>query len=1043
MKGKVFWRILIFFFAIAFFISGSNFYYDPEVQADEAPVFKNASVHDPSVIKVDNSFYVFGSHLAAAKTEDFMQWERFASEVNPENPLFENVVEELKETFDWSQSDTLWASDVIQLEDGKYYMYYNACKGDSPRSALGIAVSDHVEGPYEDTGIILKSGMWDEISEDGTIYDAGIHPNTVDPDVFFDAEGKLWMMYGSYSGGIFILELDGGTGKPLPDQGYGKKLLGGNHSRIEAPYIQYNPVTDYYYMYLSFGGLDSFGGYNMRVVRSEKPDGPYYDAEGNDMINVKADPNLPLFDDASIEPYGVKLMGNFLFTREIGEPGTGIGTGYISPGHNSVYYDEETDEQYLIFHTRFPEKGEQHEIRVHKMYMNAEGWPVVSPYRYAGESLENISVSDISGDYKFINHGKDISSDIKESVIVSLNNDGTISGKSNGTWELTDDNKVVLKVGGSTYDGVFVRQWDPTSESFVMTFTALSNEGVSIWGSKTEMKSDEEIVKAVKNDLDLGDTSNVISNLTLPAKGLRHSEITWQSSNPEVVSEQGIVTRPTDEENVTVTLTATITKGDISATKTFSITVLPQKKGKLVAHYAFEDSLVDSTNNAYSGTVTGNRINNTGGANTYAGGKVGKAVMFDGTSGIRLPDGLISSNKYTVSLWLKPDQLTDFTTAFFGARNTDNWISLLPRGGEWVNNNTMIWSSSNGWYDADTKVKLHVNEWSHVAFTVDNGKIAIYINGVKTYTGTGFSNIFTTTDGVFSLGVNYWDLPYKGLMDEVLIYDSIALSEEKINSYYISGEIPEVEDPDKIAPETNHKIEESEKNGWYRKPVTVNFTAEDNDAGIESTYYRLNEGAEQIGDSVKISKDGKYLLQYWSIDKAGNREEKKSVEINLDQTAPMIAFSEADGTEFGVDQEMNITCIAEDALSGIASSSCKGLTIPAYKLGLGSHSIIGHAIDKAGNSSSATLNIIVTVNYKSLGSLTEQFLEQSDNKNYNPKPFISKLEAAKSSEEKGKIHARNGQIRSYINQVKTKIGSEFTAEQAKVLIDLANSLLDK
>jgi arabinan endo-1,5-alpha-L-arabinosidase len=96
---------------------------------------------------------------------------------------------------------------VIQLADGRFYMYYNACKGDSPRSALGVAVADRVEGPYEDLGILLKSGhrAGEGPSEDGTTYDARVHPNAVDPDVFFDNEGKLWMLYGSYSGGIFIL----------------------------------------------------------------------------------------------------------------------------------------------------------------------------------------------------------------------------------------------------------------------------------------------------------------------------------------------------------------------------------------------------------------------------------------------------------------------------------------------------------------------------------------------------------------------------------------------------------------------------------------------------------------------------------------------------------------------------------------------------------------------------------------------------------------------------------------------------------------------
>jgi arabinan endo-1,5-alpha-L-arabinosidase len=306
------------------------------------------------VLKVDDSYYVFGSHLAAAKSKDFMQWDLVASGVSPQNPLFENVVTELQETFTWAQTTTLWAADVIQLRDGRFYFYYNACKGDSPRSAMGVAVADQVEGPYEDLGIILKSGMWDQPSEDATVYDARVHPNVVDPDVFYDNEGTLWMVYGSYSGGIFIMEMDETTGKPLPGQGYGKKLLGGNHSRIEAPSILYSPETKFYYLFLSFGGLDANGGYNIRVARSQQPDGPYLDAEGNDMINVKADPTKPLFDDRSIEPYGVKLMGNFLFERNIGDPGTGIGTGYVSPGHNSAYYDPATGKQFLIFHTRFP-----------------------------------------------------------------------------------------------------------------------------------------------------------------------------------------------------------------------------------------------------------------------------------------------------------------------------------------------------------------------------------------------------------------------------------------------------------------------------------------------------------------------------------------------------------------------------------------------------------------------------------------------------------------------------------------------------------------
>ena len=43
-----------------------------------APKFKEVSVHDPSVIRTeDGTFYIYGSHMAAAKSTDLMQWEMF------------------------------------------------------------------------------------------------------------------------------------------------------------------------------------------------------------------------------------------------------------------------------------------------------------------------------------------------------------------------------------------------------------------------------------------------------------------------------------------------------------------------------------------------------------------------------------------------------------------------------------------------------------------------------------------------------------------------------------------------------------------------------------------------------------------------------------------------------------------------------------------------------------------------------------------------------------------------------------------------------
>jgi arabinan endo-1,5-alpha-L-arabinosidase len=460
----------------------------PPVQA--ALTFANVSVHDPSVVRTGDSYYIFGSHLAAGKTTDLMNWTRIADGVTASNPLFADVTKQLAETFAWSQVTDLWAPDVIQLGDGKFYMYYDSCKGDSPRSALGVAVADKIEGPYVNKQLLLKSGMWGEASPDGTIYDATKHPNVVDPNVFRDKDGKLWMIYGSYSGGIFIMAMDAATGLPLAGQGYGKHLMGGNHARIEGAYVLYSPQSGYYYMFTSFGGLDANGGYNLRVARSKAPDGPYVDAKGTDMATVKGAPNT-LFDDASITPYGQKLMGNHQFAQADGETGTPL--GYVSPGHNSAYYDASSGKYFLIFHTRFPGQGELHEVRVHEMFVNNDGWPVVAPLRYAPLSKATPAVAaavtsaDAAGAYKMVNHGKDISAAIKPSAAIRLAADGTVNGAVTGKWTNTDGNKVAITIDGTTavYNGVLSRQWNTNANAFVVTFTAQNSDGVSIWGIRT------------------------------------------------------------------------------------------------------------------------------------------------------------------------------------------------------------------------------------------------------------------------------------------------------------------------------------------------------------------------------------------------------------------------------------------------------------------------------------------------------------------------------------------------------------------------------
>jgi arabinan endo-1,5-alpha-L-arabinosidase len=226
------------------------------------------------------------------------------------------------------------------------------------------------------------------------------------------------------------------------------------------------------------------------VARSLNPDGPYVDAKGNDMANVKSDPTKPLFDDATIAPFGQKIMGNHQFALAAGETGTAL--GYVSPGHNSAFYDAATGQYFLIFHTRFPGTGELHQIRVHQMFINADGWLVVAPFRYAPLSKNatalsaDVTAADAAGSYKVINHGKDISAAIKQSQNIVLAAGGAVTGALTGTWSHDGGNKITLTLGAAgTFKGVLSRQWNTNASAFVVTWTAQSVDGVSIWGART------------------------------------------------------------------------------------------------------------------------------------------------------------------------------------------------------------------------------------------------------------------------------------------------------------------------------------------------------------------------------------------------------------------------------------------------------------------------------------------------------------------------------------------------------------------------------
>ena len=514
------------------------------------------------------------------------------------------------ESFDiteWISDNTvqgnMWAPDVIYNEDMNKWCMYLSLNGAKWNSAIILLTADDIEGPYvyngpvvfsgfsladssksfHDTDLEIVIGEQDELPAkyqqltNGTSW-GNYWPHAIDPAVFYDEEGKLWLTYGSWSGGIYVLELDEETGlrdytvtyenvndgtcDVTSDEYFGKKIAGGYYVSGEGSYIEH--IGDYYYLFISYGFYSPEGGYNMRVFRSKSPDGPYTDGNGTSAIFDSYIMNYSATDTTNNR--GMKLMGGYQWdSMELGE---------IAQGHNSAITTED-GKSFVIYHTKFNDGTASHEVRVHQLFTNEKGWLVTAPYEYSGETLSDTgySADEVTGTYGIIFHEFQTAYsklECQTPVDVTFNSDGTISGEYSGTWKMTDGTPYCqITIDGSTYYGVFTKQILDGTNVEIMCFTAMDDDGLSLWGSGEI--SDSAAVAITASNSAYGVASTVYSDISLPTTGDYDTTITWTSSNEAVLSAAGTVNA--QDEDTVVTLTATISKGSFSYSKSYSVTV--------------------------------------------------------------------------------------------------------------------------------------------------------------------------------------------------------------------------------------------------------------------------------------------------------------------------------------------------------------------------------------------------------------------------------------------------------------------------------------
>jgi hypothetical protein len=154
-------------------------------------------------------------------------------------------------------------------------------------------------------------------------------------------------------------------------------------------------------------------------------------------------------------------------------------------------------------------------------------------------------------------------------------------------------------------------------------------------------------------------------------------------------------------------------------------------------------------------------------------------------------------------------------------------------------------------------------------------------------------------------------------------------------------------------------------NGWNNSGVTVSFTCTDAGSGV-------NVAGSSLANQVLMA-SGKATGA--CVDNAGNSA-SVSYSAQLDTVAPKVTFAGNKGS-YGILTPVAITCTATDALSGLASSTCAGATGLGWTFGAGAHPLSAQALDKAGNTGSASTTFTVTVKPADLATLTTQFVTGS------------------------------------------------------------------
>ena len=168
-------------------------------------------------------------------------------------------------------------------------------------------------------------------------------------------------------------------------------------------------------------------------------------------------------------------------------------------------------------------------------------------------------------------------------------------------------------------------------------------------------------------------------------------------------------------------------------------------------------------------------------------GKFGNAAEFNGSSSVISLGTSSPLNTFggaqTISIWVKPSSASQEAIIGYRGDGGDYWWNLIEK----MNNNRirfLLGSTGNGQFVFNSVGTITLNQWNHIAITVDSTSAKIYINNGTAETLAGTPTSFSNSEPTSIGGDGTTDTDYfTGQIDQVRIFDS-ALDATQVASLY-------------------------------------------------------------------------------------------------------------------------------------------------------------------------------------------------------------------------------------------------------------------